>query len=130
VYARIIRSQVLSLREREFVEAARALGATPSRIMLKHVFPNVMTSMVVVATITIPGVILAEATLSFLGLGVPPDVPTWGTMVSQGQDFLASAWWVSVFPGVAIVLLVLGVNLLGDALRDVLDPRLRHGVIR
>jgi len=125
-YARIVRSQVLSIRERDFVTAARALGATKRRIMLRHVFPNVLTSIVVVATITIPSVILAEASLSFLGLGVPPDVPTWGSLVNEGRPFLSTAWWISTFPGLAIVLLVLGVNLLGDALRDALDPRLRR----
>jgi peptide/nickel transport system permease protein len=125
-YARIVRSQVLSLRERDFVTAAQALGASRRRILARHVFPNVLTSVVVVATISIPAVILAEASLSFLGLGVPPDVPTWGSMVNDGRGFLGTAWWISTFPGIAILFLVLGVNLLGDALRDALDPRLRR----
>jgi peptide/nickel transport system permease protein len=125
-YARIVRSQVLSLRERDFVTAAHALGGSRRRILVRHIFPNVLTSIVVVATISIPGVILAEASLSFLGLGVPPDVPTWGSMVNDGRGFLSTAWWIATFPGAAILVVVLGVNLLGDALRDALDPRLRR----
>jgi peptide/nickel transport system permease protein len=125
-YARIVRSEVLSLRERDFVEAARALGSTKRRILRTHLLPNVLTSLIVVATIATPGVILAEASLSFLGLGAPPDVPTWGSMVNDGRQFLATAWWVSTFPGLAIVITVLGINLLGDSLRDVLDPRSRR----
>ncbi|MCI0425961.1 MAG: ABC transporter permease [Actinobacteria bacterium] len=125
-YARIVRSEVLSLRERDFVEAARVLGATRGRILRAHILPNVLTSLIVIATIATPGVILAEASLSFLGLGAPPDVPTWGTMVNDGRPFIATAWWVSMFPGLAIVVTVLGINLLGDTIRDVMDPRSRR----
>lgn len=124
-YARIVRGEVLSVREREFVEAARATGASHARIILRHILPNVTASIIVVSTLRVATVILAEATLSFLGVGVQPPTPTWGGMVSEGRNYITSAWWVSAFPGIAIAVAVLGINLLGDWLRDVLDPRLR-----
>jgi peptide/nickel transport system permease protein len=125
IYARIVRSEVLSLREREFVQAAQALGAPGGHIVLRHILPNVTASIIVVATLQIPRMIISEASLSFLGLGVPPSVPTWGSMISDGRDYVSTAWWLSTFPGIALVLAVLGINLLGDWLREVLDPRQR-----
>jgi peptide/nickel transport system permease protein len=130
IYARVVRGQVLSLREQDFIEAARALGATRRRIMVRHMLPNFVTTLVILATISVPDVILTEATLSFLGLGVPPQTPTWGSLVNSGQLYISTAWWISVFPGVAILLLVLSINLVGDGLRDLLDPRVRRQVIR
>lgn len=121
-FARLVRGQVLSLREREFVLAAKAYGASPARIMWKHVLPNVLAPVVVQATFGMAGVILAEASLSFLGLG-PQDIPTWGAMLNSGVDFLLFAPHLSLIPGVAIMLTVLAFNFLGDALRDRFDPR-------
>nr|WP_246357543.1 ABC transporter permease [Pyxidicoccus fallax] len=122
-YARLARGQVLTLREREYVQAARALGAGPGRILFRHVLPNASGPLLVQATFALPGAILAEASLSFLGLGVPPGTPSWGALVDQGTQYLLVAPHVALFPGVALVLTVLGFNLLGDALRDALDPR-------
>jgi peptide/nickel transport system permease protein len=122
---RIVRGDVLSLREREFVQAARALGFGRSRIILRHLIPNVIAPVVVTATLGIGNTIVLEASLAFLGLGVPPPTPTWGDMVAAGRDNLLGAWWVATFPGLAIVLVVLAFNLVGDGLRDALDPRLR-----
>jgi peptide/nickel transport system permease protein len=130
IYARVVRGQVLSLREQDFIEAARALGATRRRIMLHHILPNILTTLIILATISVPDVILAEATLSFLGLGVPPQTPTWGSLVNAGQPYISTAWWISVFPGLAILTLVLSINLVGDGLRDLLDPRVRRQVAR
>lgn len=126
-YARIMRGQVLSLREKEYVEAARALGARAWRIMLRHILPNSVTAIVVLATLQFAQVIITEAGLSFLGLGVPLDTPSWGGMLNDGQSYMASAWWVATFPGLAISLTVLAVNLVGDWLGDALNPRLRRG---
>jgi peptide/nickel transport system permease protein len=123
-FARLTRAETLSMREREFVLAARSVGASNSRIIRFHVLPNVATSVIVVATFAVPLMIVVEASLSFLGLGVPPSVPTWGAMVADGRDYLAVAWWIATLPGVAILIVVLGINLLGDGLRDALDPRL------
>ena len=122
-YARIIRGQVLSLREREFVLSARAIGASPLRIMLHHILPNVLTPALVVATLELARVIVMEAALSFLGLGVQPPSPSWGRMLAEGRTLISSAWWITTFPGVAILLTVLSVNLVGDWLRDHFDPR-------
>ncbi|HLV60422.1 MAG TPA: ABC transporter permease [Fredinandcohnia sp.] len=122
-YARLARAQVLSLREREFVLAARALGATDRRILFGHLLPNLLGPVVVQATFGIPGAMLAEASLSFLGLGVPPGTPSWGALVDQGTQYLLVAPHVALFPGLAIAVAVLGFNLLGDGLRDRLDPR-------
>jgi peptide/nickel transport system permease protein len=123
--ARIVRAEVLVVREREFVQAARALGYSRRRIILRHVVPNVLAPVIVAATLGIGDTIVLEAGLSFLGLGVQPPVPSWGTMVADGRNFLLGAWWLSTFPGLAIVLTVLSFNLVGDGLRDALDPRLR-----
>lgn len=125
-YARIARGQTISQREKEFVEAARALGASTGSILLRSVLPNILAPLIVIASFNIASVILAEAALSFLGLGVPPTVPTWGGMLAESRDqIIAGRWWLSVFPGVAIALTVLSFNILGDWLRDLLDPRLR-----
>jgi peptide/nickel transport system permease protein len=122
-YARLVRSQVLALRDREFVLAARSLGANDSRIVLRHLLPNVLGPVVVQASFGMPAAILAEASLSFLGLGVPPGTPSWGALVEQGAQYLLIAPHVAVFSGLTIAVTVLGFNLLGDALRDRLDPR-------
>jgi peptide/nickel transport system permease protein len=121
--ARIVRGQVLSLREKEFVEAARSLGASDMRIMFGDILPNLVAPIIVYATLLIPTNILAEASLSFLGLGVPPHVPTWGAMLSEAQELYTVAWWYFLFPGLALLTTVLAFNLLGDGLRDALDPR-------
>ena len=123
--ARIVRAEVLSLREREFVQAAQALGYTKRRIILRHLIPNALAPVIVAATLGIGNTIVLEAGLSFLGLGVQPPTASWGTMVSDGRDHLLGAWWLSTFPGLAIVFTVLSFNLVGDGLRDALDPRLR-----
>ena len=124
-YGRIVRGMALSLREREFVQAAQALGASPMRIVVREVLPNVLPTALVVATLELGRAIILEATLSFLGLGVQPPTPTWGTSLSDAREYIQIAWWTATFPGLAIMLVVLSVNLLGDALRDLLDPRLR-----
>lgn len=125
-YARIVRADTLSLREKEFVEAARALGDSTPSIIFRTILPNILAPLTVIASFNVASVILSEAALSFLGLGVPPSVPTWGSMLAESRDSLiANKWWLAVFPGVAIVLTVLSFNILGDWLRDFLDPRLR-----
>jgi peptide/nickel transport system permease protein len=116
---------VLSLREREFVQAARALGMSDLRIVLRHVIPNTLAPVIVFSTLLIGNTILVEAGLSFLGLGVQAPTPSWGNMISEGRDALLTAWWIATFPGLAIVFTVVAFNLLGDGLRDALDPRLR-----
>ena len=123
--ARIVRGQVLVVRQLEYIQAIRALGAGDLRIMTQHVLPNVIAPVVIAATLGVAGAIMAEAALSFLGLGVPPPAPSWGSMIADGRDLeqLRRAPWTSVFPGIAIGAAVLGFNLLGDALRDALDPR-------
>ena len=121
--ARLVRGQVLSIREKDFVKAAETLGAGGKRIIWKHLLPNTLTVIIVAATLRIGGIILTEAALSFLGLGVQPPTPSWGQMIFEGRDVLLSAWWVSTFPGIAIVVTVIGYNLLGDGLRDAFDPR-------
>ncbi|HUF11656.1 MAG TPA: ABC transporter permease [Longimicrobiales bacterium] len=123
--ARLVRGEVLSLREREYIQAARALGYGSSRIVLRHLVPNVLAPVIVAATLGIGNTIVLEAGLSFLGLGVQPPTPSWGNMVADGGQSLIGAWWVATFPGLAIVVSVLAFNLLGDGLRDALDPRLR-----
>ena len=126
-YARIVRADTLSLREKEFVEAARALGDSTASIIFRTILPNILAPLTVIASFNVASVILSEAALSFLGLGVPPSVPTWGSMLAESRDTLiANKWWLSVFPGVAIMLTVLSFNILGDWLRDFLDPRLRE----
>jgi peptide/nickel transport system permease protein len=125
VYARVVRGSVLSLREREFVQAARALGSGDLRIILRHVLPNALTPWLVVATLDMARVIVIESALSFLGLGVQPPTPTWGGMLADGRVYISTAWWFATFPGLAILVTVLGINLFGDGLRDTLDPRLK-----
>ncbi len=122
--ARMMRSQVLTMKEREFVLAARAMGASAPRIMLFHLLPNCLAPTIVLASLGIAGIILAESGLSFLGLGVQIPNPSWGSMINAGKDFTLSAWWYAIFPGVAIMLTVLGFNFVGDGLRDALDPKL------
>jgi peptide/nickel transport system permease protein len=122
-HARIMRSLALGLREREYVQAARALGAGGPRILLRHLLPNVLSVILVLATFDIGRAIILEATLSFLGLGVQPPTPSWGSDLKDAASSVRQAWWVATFPGLAIMVVVLGVNLLGDALRDLLDPR-------
>ena len=125
VYARIVRSAVLSLREREFVLAALALGGGDARVLLRHILPNALTPWLVVATLDMARVIVIESALSFLGLGVQPPTPTWGGMLADGRVYISTAWWLATFPGLAILVTVLGINLFGDGLRDTLDPRLK-----
>ena len=123
-FARLVRGEVLSLRERDYVQAARSLGASDLRVMLRHIMPNAIQPAIVAASLSFGGIILTEAALSFLGLGVNTLVPTWGKMIADSRDYMTVAWHLS-FPAVAIMVVVLGANLLGDWLRDVLDPRLR-----
>lgn len=124
-YGRVVRAQVLSLMQQEYVTAAQALGSKDQRVMLRHLLPNLVAPVTVVGTLTVSAMILVEASLSFLGLGVPPPTPTWGGMVADGRNYLVMAWWVSVMPGAAVFLTVLAINLVGDWLREVLDPTLR-----
>jgi peptide/nickel transport system permease protein len=121
--ARIVRGQTLSIREREFIEAGRSLGASTSRIMLREVLPNLVAPIIVYVTLIIPQNILFEAALSFLGLGVPQQIPSWGRMIADGAQIFEVAWWLMVFPGVFLLATTLAFNLLGDGLRDALDPR-------
>ena len=120
-----MRSQALQIRENEYVTAARALGVSDLRIMFRHVLPNAVSPMIVQTTLGLGYAVLAEASLGFLGVGVQPPTPTWGSILNQGAPLLEQAWWIAFFPGVAIFVLVLSLNLFGDALRDILDPRLR-----
>jgi peptide/nickel transport system permease protein len=124
--ARLIRAEFISLKEREFVTAARALGATDARIITKHILPNGLSPILVSATLGIGGAILVESALSFLGLGVQPPTPSWGSLLTSGKDNIEIAWWLSAFPGLAILITVLGYNLLGEGLRDAFDPRQRE----
>jgi len=124
-YARILRSQVLVLRSREFVDAIHALGGSTLRIVLGHVLPNVVSSLVVIATLELARAIVLEATLSFLGLGIQPPTPSWGGMIHEGREYLDSAWWISTCPGIVLMLTSLVVSRTGDWLRDLLDPTLR-----
>ena len=127
-YARIVRGEVLTLRERDFVAAAKALGADDAWILRRHLLPNVLPPITVVATFSVARTIIAEASLSFLGLGIPAPEPSWGAMLDEGRNYITTGWWLALFPGLAILLLVLGINLVGDWLRDVLDPRLERGL--
>src|SRR5262245_25904640 len=122
-YARVVRAEVLALREREFVQVARAVGVSNLKIVYGHIMPNTFSSVIVMATLQTAQAILAEAALSFLGLGTGRSYPSWGQMISLGRDYLSIAWWLSTFPGLAILLTVLAINLVGDRIRDVLDPR-------
>lgn len=125
-YARIARGEVLVMREREFTQAARLMGASNGRIIWKHIFPNITTPLLVTATLQVAQFIIAEASISFLGFGVQPPTPAWGSMISEGFANIWSSWWMIAVPGIALALVVLAVNLVGDWLRDVLDPRLRR----
>lgn len=124
-YARTMRGQVMSVKEMEYVNAARVLGVRQRNIMLKYILPNSLSPIIVIMTFTVASVILSEAQLSFLGLGVDPAIPTWGSILSDGRSYLQTAWWIAAFPGIAIFVTVLGINLFGDWLRDYLDPRLK-----
>ena len=123
--ARLVRGEILSLKEREFIQAARLIGASDSRIILRHLLPNAMGPILVVATLGVGGAILIESSLSFLGLGVQPPTASWGNMLLEGKEHLTDAWWLVVFPGMAVFFTVLGFNLIGEGLRDLMDPRLR-----
>jgi peptide/nickel transport system permease protein len=125
VYARVVRGEVLSVKRREYVQAAAALGMSRARMLFGHVAPNVAPSIIVVASLQFSQFIVAEAAISFLGFGVQPPTPAWGSMLSESRDFLYVAWWLAAFPGAALALTALGINLVGDWLRDVLDPKLR-----
>lgn len=126
-YARVIRSEVLSIKHSDYIVAAQTLGISDGRILYRHILPNIIAPAVTIATFQVASAIIAEASLSFLGLGIPVNIPTWGNMLHQGQLYIESAWWMSVFPGISIMLVVLSINILGDVLRDYMDPRSRHG---
>ncbi len=123
--ARLVRAETLSLRNRDFVQAARAIGESDLKIMLKHILPNALSPVLVAATLGVAGAILTESSLSFLGIGVQPPVPSWGNILTAGKDNIEFAWWLSLFPGIAILITVLGYNLLGEGIRDSIDPRLK-----
>ena len=124
--ARLVRAEVLTLREREFVLAARGLGASDLRIIVRHILPNALSPVLVAATLGVAGAILTESALSFLGIGVQPPTPSWGNILTAGKDYIEFAWWLSLFPGLAILITVLAYNLFGEGLRDALDPRLNR----
>jgi peptide/nickel transport system permease protein len=126
LYARVVRGEVLSVKQRDYVQAASALGGGRLRILFRHVLPNVAPSIIIVASLQFSQFIVAEAAISFLGFGVQPPTPAWGSMLSESRDFLYVAWWLAAFPGGALALTALGINLVGDWLRDVLDPRFRE----
>jgi len=125
-YARVIRGETLKLREADFVAQARIIGSSKMRIMIKHIFPNVINPLIIIATMMVGLMIIIEATLSYVGAGIPPPDPSWGSMVNDGRNYLATAWWISFFPGMCIGLVVLSGNYLGDWIRDKLDPKLRR----
>jgi peptide/nickel transport system permease protein len=125
-YARTIRGSVLSIKKKEFVMAARSVGTRHRVILLRHIFPNVLSPILVLATVRVANIIIWESGLSFLGMGVPPPMPTWGRMLAEGRVYITDAWWLVTLPGLAIMLTILAINLLGDGLRDALDPRLRN----
>ncbi len=127
-YARVVRGEVLSIKENEFVDLAKIAGCSIYRILLKHIFPGVVNSLIVLGTLMLGRIIIFEAALSFLGLGVQPPTPSWGIMLADGRQYLTYAWWLATFPGFAIMLVVLGTNLVGDWLRDLLDPKQRAAV--
>jgi len=125
-YARLIRGETLRLREMDFVAQARIIGTSPFRIMLRHIFPNVINPLIIIMTLQIGLLIITEASLSFLGVGIPPPAPSWGNMVNDGRNLVDIAWWISTFPGIAIGMVVMSGNFFGDWLRDKMDPRLRQ----
>ena len=122
-YARMVRSEVLGLKNKEYIKAARTIGTSGKMIMLRHILPNILPTFIVVSTLSVASSILIEASLSFLGLGIQPPAVSWGVMLSDGRNYLATNWWMATFPGIAISLTVLGIMLLGNWLRDVLDPK-------
>jgi peptide/nickel transport system permease protein len=126
VYARVVRGEVLTVKQRDYVQAASALGSGRLRVLFRHVLPNVAPSIIIVASLQFSQFIVAEAAISFLGFGVQPPTPAWGSMLSESRDFLYVAWWLAAFPGAALALTALGINLVGDWLRDLLDPRFRE----
>ena len=128
VYARVVRGEVLALKENEFVVGARAVGCKTFRILFLYLLPNVVSSCIVIATLYLGRMIIIEASLSFLGLGVPPPTPTWGGILADGRGYIDTSWWITFFPGLVLMLTVLSVNLLGDYVRDVLDPRMKRNV--
>src|SRR5207247_5466537 len=125
LYARTVRANVLTIRQLEYVEAARALGAGELQVVVRHILPNTLAPILVIGSSQFATMVLLESGLSFLGLGIQPPQPSWGAMLAEGRDYLSNAWWLATIPGLAISLVVLGANLLGDGLRDVLDPRRR-----
>ncbi|WP_090710927.1 MULTISPECIES: ABC transporter permease [unclassified Beijerinckia] len=125
-FCRVARAQAIALRNRDFVDAARSLGASDTRIVVRHVIPNLLQSQLVIGTFAMAAAIISEAALSFLGLGVPPHIPTWGGMLAEGRTYISTAWWLALFPGLCIFATVLGINLIGDGLRDLFDPRLKR----
>jgi peptide/nickel transport system permease protein len=125
-YARVIRGEVLSLMQRDFIARARVNGCSAWRIIVVHLFPNVLNTLMVLLSLQVGWLIIVESSLSFLGAGIPPPTPSWGSMIAEGRDYITRAWWVSLFPGLAIALTVLAFNLFGDWLRDTLDPRQRQ----
>ncbi len=127
-YCRVVRGQTLSLRDRDFVAATRALGAGSPRVIWRHILPNLLQISLVIGTFSMASAIISEASLSFLGLGVPPGIPSWGTMLADSRSYISTAWWLALFPGLAIFVTVLGINLLGDGVRDLLDPRLKRAM--
>ena len=127
VYARLVRGQVLTLRQREFIEAARSVGASTPRILLQHILPNALSPILVQASFDMGNAILSAAGLSFIGFGAQPPTPEWGVMISEGRQYISTQFWLSAFPGLAILLVVTAFNLVGDGVRDILDPRLRRG---
>lgn len=126
IFARIVRGAVLDMKGSLYIEAARSIGVGNLKIMMRHILPNILAPVIVQTTLSLAFAILAEAALSFLGLGAEPDIPSWGNMLKEGKDWLEFAWWIAVFPGVAITLTVLGFNILGDGLRDALDPKISN----
>ncbi len=125
-FARMVRGEAISVRERDYIQAAYAIGCSPARMLSRHMLPNLVNTIIVMASLQVAAAILLESTLSFLGVGVPPPTPTWGTMVAEGRPYVELAWWVVTFPGLAIMATVLSINLLGDRLRDRLDPKFRQ----
>ncbi len=129
IYSRVVRGAVIGIKENVYVDAAKAIGAPPGRILTRHILPNVMASLIIMFTISMGQMILSEATISFLGFGIPPPTPSWGSMLSgEGRRFMIYAPWMAIWPGLALAIVVYGVNMFGDAVRDLLDPRLRGGV--
>jgi peptide/nickel transport system permease protein len=124
--ARLVRAELLSLRERDFVLAARALGASDFRIIFRHILPNALSPVLISATLGVAGAIMTESALSFLGIGVPPPTPSWGNILTSGKDYIEFAWWLTLFPGLAIMVTVLAYYLVGEGIRDALDPRLNR----